>query len=72
MGQSRFEGLRRAGSLAVTALLCLSACREGTPKPDGGTEPGKGEATRVALLGAVSTCVQTGAREFSPSPRSCV
>ncbi len=64
MGQSRFEGLCRVGALVVAALMGLSACREGTPKPDGGTEPGKGEATRVALLGAVSTCVQTSAREF--------
>ncbi len=64
MEQGRFEGFRRAGTLAVTALVCLSACREGGTKPDGGNEPGKAEATRVELLKAVSACVQTSAREF--------
>jgi predicted lipoprotein len=59
-----FEGLRRAGALAVTALVCLSACREGGSKPDGGNEPAQAEATRVELLKAVSACVQTSAREF--------
>jgi predicted lipoprotein len=64
MESSRFEGLRRVGALAVTALMCLSACREGGSKPDGGTEPGQAETTRVELLKAVSACVQTNARAF--------
>jgi uncharacterized protein len=64
MKQWRFKGLRRVGALVLTALVGLSACREGGAKPDGGTEPGKGEATRAELLKAVSACVQTSAREF--------
>jgi predicted lipoprotein len=64
MQQCSFKGLRRAGALVVTALVGLSACREGGSKPDGGTEPGPAEGTRVELLKAVSACVQTNARAF--------
>jgi uncharacterized protein len=59
-----FKGLRRAGTLVFTALVSLSACREGGSKPDGGNEPGPAEGTRVELLKAVSTCVQSSARAF--------
>jgi predicted lipoprotein len=64
MKQGHFQGLRRAGAVALTALVGLSACSE-SKKPDGGTPPtGQAETTRVALLGAVSACVQSGALEF--------
>jgi predicted lipoprotein len=63
MEQNRLQGVGRAGALAVTALMCLSACREGTPKPPEGGN-GKAEATRVEVLKAVSACVQSSAREF--------
>jgi predicted lipoprotein len=62
MKQSWLEGLRGGGWLVVAALVGLSGCKESSKPPDGG--PGPAEATRVELLKAVSSCVQTSARGF--------
>ncbi|HTE20718.1 MAG TPA: imelysin family protein, partial [Armatimonadota bacterium] len=69
MKQGRFEAVRGTGLLAVTALVCLSACNEKEPKPEPGTQPGKAEATRVELLKAVSSCVQLSADDFQVAAR---
>lgn len=63
MKQGRFEGLSGGGWIVVTALVGLSGCKSET-KPPVEEGPGKAETTRVELLKAVSSCVQTSAREF--------
>lgn len=57
-------------ALAVSALLCLAACKESEKKPDAGNGPDATAASRQALLVATSVCVQQTAREFLTSAQA--